>query len=111
MTSQPAFVLPFCPSPKGLERRVRLAAANSNVAFEMGVVTEITQRGISDLEVQRFLKRGVITGAPQPGTGDGGWQCELRESERRRRSPDIMSVTVELYTGELWVIKIRWVMS
>jgi hypothetical protein len=108
MTSQAARILQFVPSQGELQQRVRHAAANTDILIDVGTVVQLIRRGLSDIEIARFLQHGIVTGA-EPGTMDGGWLCEVRETELRRRQLDVSSVTVEICAGELWVLKIKWV--
>jgi hypothetical protein len=108
MTSQTARVLPFLPPRDELQQRVRDAAANTDVLISVGTLAQLIQRGLSDIKIVRLLQNGIVTGA-EPGTTDGGWLCDVSDADLRRQQLDVSSVTVEICAGELWVLKIKWV--
>lgn len=108
MTSQTARLLQLAPSPEELQQRVRYAAANTDVLISFATATQLVGHGVSDIEIVRYLGHGIVTGA-EPGMTKGGWLCEVSDSELRRRYSEVSSVTVEICSGELWVLKIKWV--
>lgn len=108
MTSQSAHLLHFSPSREDLQQRVRNAAANTDVLISFATVAQLIGRGVSDIEIVRYLRHGIVTGA-EPGTTTGGWLCEVSDSELRSRHSEVSSVNVEICSGELWVLKIKWV--
>lgn len=108
MTSEAASILTFQAPVGEVQKRVR-AAAGGDVWIDDRVLAELDQKQISDIEIVRVLKAGVVEGEAKPGDGEGAWICEIVELDRHRRQRELVSVTVELRSGELWILKIRWV--
>lgn len=83
----------------------KLAEESTNIKFTRHAMERMEERGITDRQVERVLRRGCVVGMPEQ-VKKNEWKCKLvREGNANR---DIGVVTVIKSGEKLIIVTVEW---
>jgi len=101
---------PEPPRPPRLEvlaARIRFLAERTElVLFSEHAQERMIERDITDLDVYRVLRMGMIKGGVRAGRNPGEWVCKM--AWRLRGSRDIGVAVVVICEKRLWINTVEW---
>lgn len=91
---------------ENLEKRIHELASAGEASFSEHAYDRMDERGISDIQVERALRTGHISGEIVPGSRPGEWKCKV--VERMKGMRDIGVVTIVIHNARLFIKTVEW---
>ncbi len=97
----------FRPKPGELEKTIRMLAGREvSPAFGDHALDRMEERGITNLDVLRILRSGMIWGGIEPGKAVGEWKCKVVAKLRGNRDAGVVAVVIN--RAKLFVKTVEW---
>ncbi|MCH9694283.1 MAG: DUF4258 domain-containing protein [Gammaproteobacteria bacterium] len=104
---RPNNILKLTPRVGDLEQTIHgLAEKSENVSWSIHALERMVERDITDLQILRVLRTGMIESEIEAGKNPGEWKCKMVAEIRGRREVGV--VTICNNGQRLYVKTVEW---